>query len=258
MIARASAVIEAHGVVRSMSSQPPITLRQVQDDDPSCATVCVVGSAAGPLAGDDLSLAISVQDGAMGRLIATGAMIAQGNGSSPALLRTQVSVGSAASLHADPGPLVVCSGSAIDVLLEIDLDEGATLTWREMVVLGRSAEPAGAARLRWNVRGADRPLLRQSVDLTDAARRCWPGILHGKRVMLTELSVHPGREAHTVVHSPTAVTQRLTDDASLTTVLADDAAEADSTLTVLASQRDIAVPDAKTARADRWAGALSG
>ena len=242
MIARASAVISPRGVVRSLTSQPPITLRQVLDDNPSCATLCLVGSAAGPLAGDDLSLSISVQDGAISRLITTGAMIAQGKGSSPALLRTRVSVGSAASLNADPGPLIVCTGSAIDVLLEIDLDENATLSWREMVVLGRSDEPAGAARLRWNVRRTGRPLLRQSVDLTDAARRCWPGMLHGKRVIFTELSVHPGREAQTVVHSPTAVTQRLADDASLTTVLADDAAEAVLTLTVLASQRRIAVP----------------
>jgi urease accessory protein len=249
MIARASAVICPRGVVRSLSSQPPITLRQVQDDLPSCATLCLVGSAAGPLSGDDLSLSISVQDAALGRLTATGAMIAQGRGTTAALLRSRVNVGSGAALHADPGPLIVCAGSAINVLLEIDLDESATLSWRELVVLGRSDEHAGAARLQWNVRRAGRPLLRQSVDLTDAARRSWPGILHGKRVILTELSVHPGRGARTVVQSPTAVTQRLSDDASLTTVLANDAAEAVRTLTVLASQRHIAVPDAKTERA---------
>jgi hypothetical protein len=80
--------------------------------------------------------------------------------------------------------------------------------------------------LRWNVRRAGRPLLRQSLDLTDAALRSWPGMLHGKRVILTELAVHPGIQARTVVYSPTAVTQRLADDASLTTVLADDAAAA--------------------------------
>jgi urease accessory protein len=223
MIARAEVEIGRRGVLR-LTSAPPLTLREVHPEDGVSTTLCLVGSAAGPLAGDELTLSITVHDGAVAQLIATGAMIAQGSGSST--LRTEVRVAAGAELTGHPGPLIVCASSRVEVGLDIDLDADATLHWRELVVLGRSHEPAGAALLWWNVTRAGRPLLRQSIDLTDERQRSWPGMLAGNRVMLTELAVCPGSIAATAVHSPTAVTQRLTDDASLTTVLAEDAASA--------------------------------
>jgi hypothetical protein len=49
------------------------------------------------------------------------------------------------------------------------------------------------------------------------------------------LLVQPGGIHRTIVHSPTAITQRLNENASLRTVLADDAAEALQTLGALAA-----------------------
>jgi urease accessory protein len=233
MIAHTRAVIERGAVVRQLFSEPPLTLRQVHSDDPACASLCLVGSAAGPLAGDVLSLALDLGQRACAELTATGATIAQGHGSRPGRLGTEITLAAESSLRADPGPLIVCADGTVEVDLTIELDPTATLNWREVLVLGRTGEAPGAARLRWQVRRAGRPLLRQTIDLTRPELVRWPGMLAGARVMISELAVHPGRLARTVVHSPTAVTQRIADDATLTTMLADDVCS------VLASRRHI-------------------
>jgi len=152
--------------------------------------------------------------------MATGASIAHGAGT--ASTRITVCLGEAAGLDADPGPLIVCAGARVRLSLRIDLAPAATLRWRELVVLGRTGERPGSAVLDWDVRRDGRPLLRQTLTLDpDDA---WPGLLAGNRVVLTELQVGP--PAATVVHSPTAVTQRVAADVALTTVLAGDAASA--------------------------------
>jgi urease accessory protein len=226
VIALATAAVSASGAVRRFASAPPLTLRQVNGEDPSSTTLCLVGSAAGPLAGDQLTIELDVAEDARACLIATGAMMAQGDGDMPARLLTRVSVAAGATLDVEPGPLIVCAGGSVDVRIEIELDPTASLRWRELLILGRFNEPAGAVRLSWHVDSGDQPLLRQTIDLTDRERTAWPGMLQGKRVMLSELAVQPGTIHRTVVHSPTAVIQRLNENASLTSVLADDAAAA--------------------------------
>jgi urease accessory protein len=213
--ASASALVEAGGVLRRIESAPPLTLRQVLSEQ-GCA-LCLVGSAAGPLAGDDLCLSLDIRGDTS--LTASGATIAQGGAST---LRTRIDVGAGATLRADPGPLIVCAGACVDVTLDITLDESATVAWREVLVLGRSHEPPGTATLRWNVRRGGVPLLRQTVDLTDPGLVAWPGLLHGKRVLATTLRVGPAVCARTVVHSAMSVTQRLDEHAELHTTLADN------------------------------------
>jgi urease accessory protein len=240
MIARAAAVIDAGGVVRHLTGRPPLSLRQVRSDDPSCAALCLVGSAAGPLAGDQLTLDLELLGNAQARLTATGAMLAQGRAGQPSQLRTRVVVGEQSRLDADPGPLIACAGSRVDVRLDIELAASASLIWREVLVLGRIDEPAGAVRLYWDVVRGGRPLLRQSIDLSDVSTPNWAGLLAGMRVMATELRVGPGVEACTVVGSATAVVQRIADNATLTTVLADNAADASRVLARLASAEKLA------------------
>ena len=209
MRASASALVDAGGRLRHLESTPPITLRRVHGD--GCA-LCLVGSAAGPLGGDELCLSLEVH--APTTLTAAGATIAQGGAST---LHTQLRV--SAALRADPGPLIVCAGAHIDVTLDIDLTDHASLTWHELLVLGRSGEPPGDATIAWNVTRGGTPLLRQRVDLTDPALREWPGMLRGARTMTTTLRVGPDINARTVVHSDTDVTQRLAEGAELRTSL---------------------------------------
>jgi len=198
-------------VLRHVESAPPLTLRRVHGPA-GTAALCLVGSAAGPLAGDELRLTLDVHGDTT--LVAAGATIAQGGAST---VHTQVYV--SASLRADPGPLIICAGARVDVTLDINLTAGATVQWHELLVLGRSGEPPGLATLRWNVTRDGQPLLRQYVDLTDPELLAWPGLLRGARTLATTLRVGPDVDARTVVHSPTDVTQRLADHATLRTTL---------------------------------------
>jgi urease accessory protein len=227
VISRSVAVVARGGRVPTLASQPPWTLRQVHADEPGCAALCMVGAAAGPLAGDDLELRLEVRDDARAQLGATGATLAQGRHEGrPASLRTSVRVGAGAVFVGAPAPLIVCAGSHVAACLEIDLDDTASLTWRELVILGRSDEASGALTLAWRVERAGRPLLRQSVDLDSAPTRSWSGMAAGRRVMACALISRPGLEARTVVARPTAVAQTLDAHSSLITVVDDDAASA--------------------------------
>jgi urease accessory protein len=218
MIASASAVVAPGGRLRHVSSQPPLTLRQLSGAPPGTCALGLVGTAAGPLAGDVLTLALAVDAHAQASLAAAGASIAQGRGAAPATLQTSVSVGAGGYLDADPGPLIVCAGAAVRVRLDIELADTAGLVWREVLVFGRTGEPGGAARLDWNVTRAGRAVLRQTLDLTDPARTSWPGALGRYRTVVTELRVG-AFDAVTVVHGRADVTQRLGDGATLRTTL---------------------------------------
>jgi urease accessory protein len=252
MIARGRAVIGPGGRLAELACQPPLTLRQVTSAHPEVCALCLVGSAAGPLAGDDLTLTLEVQAGASATLQATGAAIAQGRpGHAPSGLRFEASLGAGSRLSAEPGPLIVRPGGRVDARVGIRLEPGATVDWRELVVLHRDAGRAGAGSasasvtcgagppdavvaggaepgvtLRWDVTRCGRPLLRQLVDLTDPAWLPWPGMIAGRRVLASALLAGPGLAARTVIASPVAVAQPLADEAVLVTVLADDAAAA--------------------------------
>ena len=220
MIARTTAVIEPGGVLGSVACEPPLTLRQVRGEDAGRCELRLVGSAAGPLAGDDLSLSLRLRAGARATLRATGASLAQGRGfRGAATLSVDAELAEGASLVADPGALVVCDGSRVDVRVSLALGAGAAVEWHELIVLGRTGEPAGQATVRWDVTRAGRPVLRQFTELD-------PALTGGRRVLACALIAGPGVAARTVVAGPSAVAQRVADDTVLVTVLEDDAARA--------------------------------
>jgi urease accessory protein len=221
VIAHARAVVRP-GVLAEVASRPPLTLRQVRARAGTVG-LCLVGTAAGPLAGDDLRLSVDVAAGARAQLVAAGATIAQGGTSR---IRIDVRVGAGAQLEADPGALIVSAHACVHLELSLALEPSAALTWREVLVLGRTGEPPGRAILRWDVSRGGIPVLRQRVDLADPVLADWPGMTAGCRVLLSELRIGPDVDARTVVHNGTAVTQRLADAATLTTVLAHSAAAA--------------------------------
>jgi len=261
VIARTSAVIEAGGVLGEVSCTPPLTLRQVHGDTAGRCELRLVGTAAGPLAGDDLSISLRLRAGARATLAATGASLAQGRdhagtedgrdrhgtgghgtgghgtgghgtGGAAATLAIRADLADGADLVADPGTLVVCRGSRVDVHVELTLGAGATVQWRELIVLGRTGEPAGRATLRWDVTRLGRPVLRQFVDLADPMLTAWGGLTARRRVLACALicDSDPARAARTVVASAMAVAQRVDDHTVLVTVLDDDATGATRTL----------------------------
>jgi urease accessory protein len=258
VIARTTAVVEAGGVLGRLECAPPLTLRQVGGEDPDVCELRLVGTAAGPLAGDDLSLGLVVTAGARAALGAAGASLAQGReGDGAARLRVRGELGAGSSLVARPGPLIVCAGSRVDIQVELVLAEGAAVEWYELVVLGRSGEAAGAATLRWDVTRSGRPVLRQLTDLAAGA-----GVVTaGRRVMGCALISDPGRAARTVVGSRVAVAQRVAEHTLLVTVLGDDTASVTRQVEDLCGDAMIAGTldriAARTARdhENRWLGA---
>jgi urease accessory protein len=224
VIARTTAVVEPGGVLGELSCAPPLTLRQVRSDDPGRCELRLVGSAAGPLAGDDLALDLRLRTGARATLRATGASLAQGRdrgGAAALSIRADLAAG--ADLIADPGALIVCQGSRVDVRVELALAEDAAIEWHELIVLGRTGEPPGQATVRWDVTRGGRPVLRQFVELDPGLD---PRLAGGRRVLACALIAGPAVAARTVVAGPAAVAQRVDDHALLLTVLADDAAAA--------------------------------
>jgi urease accessory protein len=233
VIAETTAVIEPGGVLGELVCMPPLTLRQVRSDVRDRCELRLVGTAAGPLARDDLSVWLRLRPGARAALRATGASLAQGRGyqdrGDAAALSIRADLAEGADLVADPGPLVVCQGSRVDVRVELALGAGARVEWRELIVLGRTGEPPGRATLRWEVTRLGRPVLRQFVDLDpdgDPGLTARAGLTAGRRVLACALIADPDGAPRTVVASPTAVAQRIDDHTLLVTVLDNDAASA--------------------------------
>jgi len=231
VIARTTAVVEPGGVLGAVRCAPPLTLRQVRGEAPDGEQRCelrLVGTAAGPLAGDDLALSLELRPGARATLRAAGASVAQGGGGGRALA-IRAELGEGADLIAEPGALVACAGSRIDVRVEVLLGAGAAVDWRELIVLGRTGEPAGQATLRWDVTRGGEPVLRQFADLG-------PALYRGGRVLACALISDPAASMRTAVESAVAVAQRLNDHTVLVSVLEDDAARAVRRLGVLCTK----------------------
>jgi urease accessory protein len=234
MTARARATIERGAVLRDLVSGPPLTLRRVRSDEEDLCRLCEVGSAAGPLPGDDVGLALWIRSGARVELLAAGALIAQGgpsNGREPqdgwARVTNEVLLEGDAELAAEPAAVVVCNGSQLELTTTLDLAPDSFLSWRELIVLGRSGEPSGSAVLRWRVRRAGRSVLRQTIDLRVGGLSRWPGMLAGGRVLASALVTGPKVRAETSVADQTAVVQRIDAKTALACVLDSDAASAD-------------------------------
>lgn len=230
MRAVTAAIVGAGGRLEHVSCQPPLTLRQVHPEDSGTCSLCVVGTSAGPLPGDDLELNLLLRPGARANLQATSATLAQGDQSARSNLRTAVILEEHAVLRARPGAVVVAAGGRVNVTVTLDLAIGAHIEWREMVVLGRTNEAGGRATLRWDVTRAGRPILRQMVDLTDPTIAAWPGMLAGGRVIATALLSGPGVIARTVVASSTTVACRLDEHTVLVTAIGADAASVGAAL----------------------------
>src|SRR3954469_20491631 len=103
MKAVTTAVVGVGGVLESVSCQSPVTVRKVHADNPDTCALCVVGTAAGPLAGDELALNLTLRPRARATLTAAGASLAQGDGRGRGRLSTRVCLGDGAHLEGRPG-----------------------------------------------------------------------------------------------------------------------------------------------------------
>ncbi|MDP9070266.1 MAG: urease accessory protein UreD [Actinomycetota bacterium] len=171
VVAHARVLAERRGAGTRCSvlrSQPPLTLRATAE------AIYLVGTAAGPLGGDDLGLDVTVAAGAeltMRSVAATTLLPGAGGGRSRA--RVDVAVGATASLRWRPQPVIVTADADHEATTTIELAGDASLYWREEVVLGRHGEEPGSLLQRLRVDLAGQPLLRNDL----ALGRRWPGSL---------------------------------------------------------------------------------
>lgn len=132
--------------VTVLRSDGPLALRETPFG------VYLVGTAAGPLGGDDLALDIDVGPGS--RLVirsAAGMLLLPGPHGGASALRITARVGLGGRLDFAPQPAVAAAGCDHRTDARVDLATGATLRWREEIVLGRHGEPSGRCASRLDV-----------------------------------------------------------------------------------------------------------
>ncbi|MCK9874573.1 urease accessory protein UreD [Frankia sp. Ag45/Mut15] len=162
--------------VAELRSAVPLVLRLTGTTpagvSPPTATVHLVSAAAGPLAGDELRLDLTVGSGVRLVMRSVAAMVAlPGRGATgPSRLVVRAWVDDDGELDFQPEPTVVARGADHVAVTEVSLAPSARLCLREEILLGRFDEPPGAyhGTLRVDITAGphDRtPLLRQELAL---------------------------------------------------------------------------------------------
>jgi len=218
---RAEAVVVAQaGRVPVLRGEPPLTLRATPD------AIYLVGSAAGPLGGDDLRLHLEVREGAALRIRSAAAQLAlPGRVPGPSRMSVTATVAPGARLEWLPEPLILGARCDHHVSSTVDVADGATLVWREELICGRYDEQPGDGTISTKVTYAGRPLLHQSLAVgPNAPGWSGPAILDGARATGSLLRVDGSVSwPPTQVIAPTAVGTPLAGPGWLVTAVAPDA-----------------------------------
>jgi urease accessory protein len=134
-------------VLEDLRREAPLGVFPAPGPAPGWARVWLVGSAGGPVGGDDVELAIEVTDGAALAVGSVAASIALA-GAAPSRLAVRAVVEPGASLVWAPEPLVATAGADHCVDVELEVSRTGHLWWREELVLGRAGEPPGRCTVR--------------------------------------------------------------------------------------------------------------
>ena len=179
--------------LRVLRGESPLLLRRTRSTGDT-VTVHLVGGAAGPLRGDDLRLAITVEPGARLEVRSVAASLAlPGRAGAPASrLLVTAEVGAGASLRWLPEPLIAAAGCDHRAITRVEVADGGELLWRDDLVCGRHGETAGDVRTDTTVRYAGRTLYRHELAVGPSASG-WAGaaVLGGGRAIGSVLLAGP-------------------------------------------------------------------
>jgi urease accessory protein len=169
VLATVAVTAELHGsrvALTRIRSDPPVAIRQTGP-----ARVHLVGTAAGPLAGDDVGLDLVVRAGAELTVCASAATVALPAGAGrPSRMEVRAVVEAGACLCLWPQPTVAAAGCSHVSRTTVDLAADARLMLREELVGGRSCDAAsGRLRSELRVDRAGLPVLHQTLTLGPAA-----------------------------------------------------------------------------------------
>lgn len=191
--------------------------------------VVLMGTAGGPLGGDDLALDVTVLPGVDVTVRSVAATIALPGNGAPSQQRFTVAVGAGATLRWLPEPVVAAAGCDHHVSADVSMAEGAALLWRDELVLGRTGEPPGALTSTLRVVRTGVPLLHNAVGTHDPG---WagPAVTAGARVVATVLHVGPSSDTLTPSCGPGCAVARLGPDVVLASSLGQDRRSATAAL----------------------------
>jgi urease accessory protein len=195
----------------TLRSAPPISLRDTPEG------LYLVASGAGPVGGDDLQLDVEVGCGAsLAVRSAAASIVLPGPSGRASSLRVRALV--SGSLRWEPEPTILVAGCDHRTTTTIELAAGATLLWREVVVLGRHDERTGSLLQRIHVDRGGAPLLRSELPVGPR----WPGAegpagTNGSLVVTSLLVV--GLDEPAPPAGADGAVLRLADDAWLVTTL---------------------------------------
>ena len=155
--------------------------------------VGLVATTALLLGGDEVELVVEVgPDSALELFDVAGTVAYHGRGRS-AGWHTVISVAAGGSLTYAGQPLVVSDGADVTRTLQADLAASAQLRLRDTLVLGRTGQRGGRVRSETLLRVGGAEVWREDTDLDPDGIRDRPGLLGGRRVLDSVLTV--GRPA---------------------------------------------------------------
>ena len=144
--------VDASGasVLRRVHCEAPLLVRAETGEHG--LTLWLVGGAAGPLGGDELSLDLSVDPGACVRVRSVAAQaVHPGPHGTSSSLRTSIQIGDDAVLDWAPEPTLSVVGSEHTTSLRVDASSSARVRLAESLVLGRHHEDGGTITLAQRV-----------------------------------------------------------------------------------------------------------
>jgi len=158
-------------------------------DGPHGPRVGLVATTALLLGGDEVELAVELGPGARLDLFDVAGTVAYHGRGRPACWRTTVTLADGAALTYAGQPFVVSDGADVTRTMGLDLAGSARLRLRETLVLGRDGQIGGRVRSRTHLRVDGIDAWREDTDLDPAGIRDLPGLLGGRRVVDTVLTV---------------------------------------------------------------------
>ena len=150
---------------------------------PTSARVALVAEGALLLAGDDITVSITVGAGMRLQVVEPAGTVAYDMRGGSARWQVAVRLDRGAHLAWRGEPFVVAAGAEVIRDVHLDLAEGSVAILRESLVLGRAGESGGVLTQRIRVLLDGRPLLAEDLELGPARPRT--GVLGPARVIDT-------------------------------------------------------------------------
>jgi urease accessory protein len=169
-----------------MSGSAPVAFR------PAAGEYWLVGTSASPVADDDVTVRVTVRRECRAVVRTNAATILwAGRGSRHEVL---AEVGPGGHLEWRPEPVVATGRCDHHQSATVELAAGATLLWREVLVLGRHGEEPGRLRSDLEVRIGGAPLFCHTLEIGPPG---WDGptVLGGHRAVAFALTAGAGRPA---------------------------------------------------------------